>query len=131
MAMFDLIIHLLIYNQRLCPSPHTILNVFKKAKKVIDTDISRHFSIASLAETSGIGATGLKRGFKQLYGLGLFAYLQKQRMLQAAALLTDTDKTIKQITRLTGFRDRSNFTTAFSSYYGTPPGRYRKQHSNR
>ena len=107
------------------------IECIEKAKKVIDADISRHFSIASLAETAGIGATRLKRGFKQLYGLGLFAYLQQQRMLQAAALLTDTDKTIKEITRITGFRYRSNFITAFSSYYGTPPGKYRKHYSNK
>jgi AraC-like DNA-binding protein len=104
------------------------IECIEKAKKMIDTDIRRHLSICSVAESVGMGATKLKTGFKQMYGLGLFAYLQQQRMDKAATLLTDTDKTIKEISKIAGFRYRSNFITAFTAYHGMPPGRYRKKH---
>ena len=104
------------------------IECIEKAKKIIDTDISRHLSIFSLAESVGMGATKLKTGFKQMYGLGLFAYLRQQRMKRAAELLGNTDKTIKEISKIAGFRYRSNFITAFTCYYGMPPGRYRKKH---
>ena len=104
------------------------LECIEKAKKMIDRDISRHFSIFSVAESVGMGATKLKTGFKQMYGCGLFAYLQQQRMERAAALLENTDKSIKEISKIAGFRYRSNFITAFTAYHGMPPGRYRKMH---
>lgn len=105
------------------------IECIEKSKKIINSDISRHFSIFAIAASVGMGATKLKKGFKDLYGMGLFAYLRQQRMLQAAALLVTTHKTIKEIARNIGFRYRGNFITAFSSYYGISPARYRKLHS--
>ena len=101
-----------------------------KAKALIDADTSIHYSIDHIASVAGIGATKLKKGFKKQYQSSLFAYLRTQRMIKAAALLTTTNKTIKQIAKATGFHYTSNFTTAFTTYYKLSPGSYRqkKQH---
>jgi len=126
--MQEIIIPLLILQTAFMPFSAYDIECIEKAKKMIDTDISRHFSIFSVAESVGIGATKLKTGFRQMYGRGLFTYLREQRMHRAVTLLTDTNKTIKEISKITGFRYRSNFITSFSSFYGMPPGKYRKQH---
>lgn len=105
------------------------MECIEKAKKIIDADISRHLSISFIAATTGIGTTKLKKGFKDLYGIGLFGYLRRQRMIQAEKLVITTNKTIKEISKISGFLHRANFITSFSSYYGVSPARYRKTYS--
>jgi AraC-like DNA-binding protein len=101
------------------------IECIKKAKALIDADISKHITITFLSEKVGIGNTKLKRGFKQLFGMGLYTYLRKQRMEKAAELIRETNRTIKGIAKATGFRYSSNFISAFKSYHGMPPGKYR------
>ena len=97
----------------------------QKAKELIDADIGRHYNIEFLAVKSGIGASKLKIGFKQFYHLGLYTYLRRQRMIKAAELLAQTDKTIGAISRIMGYKHTSNFIKAFASYHGLTPFRYR------
>lgn len=47
----------------------------------------------------------------------------------AAELIVETDKTIKQISRLTGFKYSSNFTKAFVSHHGLTAAKYREYFS--
>lgn len=101
------------------------IECIKRAKFVIDTDTSRHYSIEFIAERIGIGKTKLKIGFKQYFGMGLFTYLREQRMIKAAELLVHSNKTIKEISKATGFKYYSNFISAFTTYHGLPPSRYR------
>ena len=101
------------------------IECIKKAKTLIDADISKHITIEFLSEKVGIGNTKLKRGFKQLFKMGLYTYLRKQRMERAVELIADTNRTIKEIAKATGFRYSSNFVSAFKSYHGMPPGKYR------
>lgn len=94
-------------------------------KTLIDGHPDQHFPIAALATRAGIGATKLKRGFRQLYGMGLYQYLRHRRMELAAQLLGTRSKTLKQIARQCGYRHATNFNTAFKRHYGTTPQLYR------
>ena len=102
------------------------IECIEKAKKLIDADISSHTTIATLAIKSGIGETKLKVGFKKYYGASPFAYLRKKRMEKAAELLLESQKSMKQIAKVTGFRHTNNFITAFNTYYHVTPHRYRQ-----
>lgn len=102
------------------------MECLQKAKVLIEKDLSRHLPIAEIAAASGIGCTKLKRGFKEQFGYPVFVYLRRQRMQYAASLLTDTNKTIKQIAKATGFHYASNFTTAFTSFHHISPALYRQ-----
>lgn len=92
----------------------------------IDTHLQQHYPITQLALQAGIGTTKLKKGFRQIYGMGLYQYLRIQRLQNAALLLSDPAKTIKQVARATGYRYTTNFNTAFSRYHGITPHLYRK-----
>lgn len=100
-----------------------------EAKARIDADISKHYTIVFIAEKTGIGKAKLKKGFKYVNGCGLYAYLSKQRMLKAAELLATTEKSLKEIARLTGFSYSSNFTSAFTARYKLTPTKYRQLHN--
>ena len=106
------------------------IECIKKAKAIIDADISRHYTIEFIAGKTRMGETKLKKGFKQYYKLGLFTYLRKQRMIKAAELIVETNKTIKQIAKTSGFNHSSNFITAFTSYHGLTPTKYRSYFLN-
>lgn len=97
-----------------------------QAKDIIDKDSSIHYSIDQIAQKVGLGATKLKAGFKFKYGMGPYAYLQQQRMQKALIMLKDTDKTIKQIAKATGFKHTTNFITAFKKRFGNSPGKIKK-----
>ncbi|MGC4102349.1 helix-turn-helix domain-containing protein [Ferruginibacter sp.] len=101
------------------------IECIEKAKALIDTDTSVHYSIEHIARTVGIGSTKLKKGFRGKYKSSVYAYLRKQRMIKAARLLRETQKTIKQVAKETGFHYIGNFTRAFTDYYKTAPGAYR------
>ena len=102
------------------------IECIKKAKTIIDADTAVHYSIETLAEKIGIGKTKLKKGFKVYFKMGLFHYLREQRMIKAAELLMDSNKTIKEISKATGYKYYSNFLSAFTAYHGIPPSQYRK-----
>jgi AraC-like DNA-binding protein len=101
------------------------IECIKKAKSIIDADTSVHYSIEVLAEKIGIGKTKLKTGFKEHFKMGLFTYLREKRMLKAAELLIHSNKTIKEISKATGYKYYSNFLSAFTAYHGLPPSKYR------
>lgn len=101
------------------------IECFKKAKFIIDADTSVHYSIEILSEKIGIGKTKLKIGFKKYFKMGLFTYLREQRMLKASELLMYSNKTIKEISKATGYKYYSNFLLAFKAYHGLPPSKYR------
>ena len=101
------------------------IECFKKAKSIIDADTTVHYSIEFIAGKIGIGKTKLKIGFKEYFKMGLFTYLREKRMLKAAELLIHSNKTIKEISKATGYKYYSNFLSAFTAYHGLPPSKYR------
>ena len=98
----------------------------QQAKRIIDADISRHFTIEDIARQVALGKTKLKYGFRLLYGKGLYTYLREARMQKAMELVMETHKTFKAIAKACGFKHYNNFIAAFTKFHGTTPGNARK-----
>lgn len=98
-----------------------------KAADMLTEDLSRKpYTIAALAAHAGINQFKLKAGFSQLYGTGVFEYLQEKRMQHARELLMHTHKPIKEICSLAGYTRMTNFITAFRKRFGYTPGSLRR-----
>lgn len=97
----------------------------EKAKKLIDSDPSRHHTIDEIATHTGISPTKLKKDFKLLFGTGLYHYLKETRMDRALYLIEQTEKPLKQISKMLGYSHLTSFITAFKKKYGTPPFHWR------
>lgn len=106
------------------------IECIEKAKVFIDANLGTHFNLEFIAMKVALGKTKLTRDFRKYYGIGLYQYLKKQRMIKAAELLAQTRKPIKEVASITGFKYSSNFTKAFSSYHGLTPAMYRDLFSN-
>lgn len=103
------------------------IECLEEARALMDKNNRVHHTIAAIAHAVGMGRTRLKTGFKQHYGMGLYAYLREQRMQLALQLLQDRNMTIKAVTRAAGFKQTSNFTFAFKKRFGVTPGEKRKE----
>lgn len=107
-------------------SAHDI-KCIETAKKLILADLTRHYSIPELAEYAGINMSKLKVGFKFLYNTGVYHYLQERRLEKGKYLLENTDKSLKEIIPLIGYKHISSFIKIFKKRYGLAPDIWRRK----
>ena len=86
-------------------------------------------TIYALSQTLGIGEQKLKAGFQQLYQQTIWDYANQVRMTKAASLLKNTDKTVDEIARLTGYQSPAAFRTMFKKWSQTTPRKFRSYFS--
>jgi AraC-like DNA-binding protein len=97
-----------------------------EARKLIDKDVSKHYTILEIARQVGLSESRLTRGFKLLHKVGLFEYLEIARLEKGKYLIENTDKKLKEISYSLGYRYRNSFSLAFKKRFGKPPGNWRK-----
>ena len=83
-----------------------------------------------LIEQFDISANQISRIFRQKTGYGFREYLISQRMMKAKELLMGSDKSITEISVITGYTNSSYFIKTFKTYYGMTPVQYKKQAEN-
>ncbi len=98
----------------------------QQAKNLIDKNIAVHYTIPEIGHEVGISPTPLKRGFKQLFGMGLYKYLLEQKLEKGKYLIENTDHPLKYISRQVGYKYEFNFSTAFKKRFGKSPSSFRK-----
>ena len=86
-------------------------------------------TIYALSQTLGIGEQKLKAGFQELYQQTIWDYSNQIRMTKAASLLKNTDKTVDEIARLTGYQSPAAFRTMFKKWSQTTPRKFRSYFS--
>lgn len=78
-------------------------------------------TIPVLARTAMMSETKLKNLFKTIYGLNLYEYYQKNRMLKARQLLRSKKYSVKEAGVALGFKNLSNFTIAYKKEFKSLP----------
>lgn len=104
------------------------IECINKAKDFIDANFKSHHPIAEIALYAGISQTRLKNGFKEIFGKGLYEYLHEGAMLKAESLLENTDKNVKEISHIIGYKYSNNFCVAFKKRFGKSPRKWRIDH---
>ena len=94
---------------------------------MIRKNIRYHFVIREIAQKVGMNEFKLKNGFRELFGNGVYEYLRSERMQVARQLLGESDRSIKEIASMTGYRSVNSFIKAFKKMYGVTPGDFRKR----
>lgn len=84
---------------------------FEKAPPTID----------ELSRISAMSPTKLKNDFKSLYGLPIYEYYQKNRMIKAKALLMLGKYSIKEVGMMVGYSNLSHFANTFKKEFGHLP----------
>ncbi len=96
------------------------------ARKLMLDDISVHYTIEEIARHAGLSPSKLKKGFKALFKMGVFEYLETERLERAKMMMRKSDKPLKQISKATGFQYLNNFSRAFKNKFGISPREWRK-----
>ena len=87
----------------------------------IEKNYAHGISAADVIRITGRSSTFAERIFRQKTGLPIQTYLTRVRMAEAVRLLTTTDKMVKEIALLCGYRSAQYFCRAFAAYHGRQP----------
>ena len=92
----------------------------------VEALLVKNFSVApptidELSRISAMSPTKLKNDFKSLYGLPIYEYYQKNRMLKAKTLLVMDKFNIKEVGMMVGYTNLSHFATSFKKQFGYLP----------
>jgi len=92
----------------------------------VETLLVKNFSqkgpkIDELSKISAMSPTKLKNDFKRMYGLPIYEYRQKNRMLKAKSLLSMGKFSIKEVGSMVGYTNLSHFAQAFKKEFNLLP----------
>lgn len=92
----------------------------------VEAELLKDFSyqppnINALARKAAMSTSKLKNLFKEVYGLPVYQYFQKQRMNKAKAMLISRKYSIKQVTEELGYNAVNEFSRAFQKMFDQTP----------
>ena len=99
----------------------------KEALEYIDTHLDESISVEAIASHFHFSAYYFHRMFSIIVGKPMAAHMRDRRLLYAARLLKETDKSILDIGLDCGYHSAQAFSRAFKTIYGLSPKEYRKQ----
>jgi AraC-like DNA-binding protein len=98
------------------------LAALKDVEKILsDGKIDKFPSIEMLSKTAMMSTTKLKTKFKQVYGMKLYEFYNRNRMEKAKEMLKTGNYSVKQVGYDIGFSNLSNFAKAFKKEFGVLP----------
>jgi len=96
-----------------------------QAKKIIDTDLSRNYTIHELAKAVGTNEQYLKKYFKQYFGKTVMNYITEAKMEHAKNLIMTGEYRVSDVARMTGYKHSTHFSSAFKRFFGFIPNSLR------
>jgi AraC-like DNA-binding protein len=112
--------------QQVCTLSANDIVCLKRARKILSENIAEPPSIMQLARTVGINDCKLKRGFKQIFNITPFGYVQELRMMQAKQSLLNGLSSVTSVANQVGYTNVGHFSAAFRKYHGSTPGNFKK-----
>jgi len=82
-------------------------------------------SLESLADAAGMSRSAFAERFGEAFGRTPMAMLHGIRMENAVKLLHESDLSMDDVAKRSGFSSRSHFSQAFKKHHGVPPTRHR------
>jgi AraC-like DNA-binding protein len=98
----------------------------ERAVALLQLDVRRRWSVQSLAKAVGLSRAALARRFAAALGVSPIAYLTELRLMLAARLLTDSDRTLVEVATHVGYESEFAFSRAFKRRHGLPPLAFRR-----
>ncbi len=97
------------------------VEILKKVEIKLNTFTATPPKIELLAKRYAMGKVRLAQAFKQVYGISIYNYYQKQRMQKAHELLSTQKLSVKETAKKLGYSNLSNFILAFKKQFNTEP----------
>ncbi|CAN5424476.1 hypothetical protein BH10BAC2_BH10BAC2_18860 [soil metagenome] len=87
-------------------------------------------TIAALSKIAAMSPTKLKRDFKAMYGLPIYEYYQKNRMIRARSLLLEGGYAVKEVGIMVGYSNLGHFAGSFRKEFGLLPSEIVNEDNN-
>jgi AraC-like DNA-binding protein len=100
-----------------------------KAREVLTQRYAEAITLEEIAREVGLNRLSLSTGFRRMFSMSVYDYLQKERMERAYELLRDNKCTVTKVAEAVGFNHSCNFSTAFRRYFGCSPQKIRGNYS--
>ena len=84
-------------------------------------------SLSDIAANCFYNPSYFSRKFKSFFGKNLTDFVREKRLLSAASMLRETNKSITEIAEKCGFSDKTQFYKLFRGEFGVTPTEYRKK----
>ena len=97
------------------------------ARRYIEDHFRDSVMVAEVAKKTGLSPSHFATVFRQATGQTIVEYLQRRRVEEAKALLTNTRKIVTEICFLCGFANLTHFNRVFRRWTGSSPRQYRQK----
>ncbi|WNS43762.1 AraC family transcriptional regulator [Paenibacillus sp. MMS20-IR301] len=94
------------------------------ARTILQRDYVNPPTLAGLARLICLNEFKLKKGFKEMFGSTVHAYVIELRLQQAYRLLCEGGLSVSETAYRVGYGNVSHFAAAFRKRFGTSPGEY-------
>ena len=102
------------------------LSFVRQVHEIINSQYANiDLSVAYIAELIGYSPKALSAAYKQRTDRGLLDAIHTKRVEEARKLLEETDKSVVEISSITGYENVNTFIRVFKRYSGMTPGSYR------
>ena len=98
----------------------------KYLREYVENNYTFDISMQEVAEDMGYSDAYFSKFFKQYFNQNFTAYLTEYRIKKAKELLTDTNNSIKDISRMVGYEDSNYFAKIFKRIVGEIPSKFRE-----
>ncbi len=95
-----------------------------EAKLIVDANLANPPGLAALSRMVCLNEFKLKRGFKQMFGMPVHAYVINQRLETAVRLLERGERRITEAAFAAGFGKAGQFSEHFKRKYGVSPSQF-------
>jgi AraC family transcriptional activator of pyochelin receptor len=96
-----------------------------EARDLISRSYADSITLEQISKQVGLNRMALTSGFRSLFGMSVYDYLQKLRMERAYELLQEQGHAISRVAEAVGYAHACNFSTAFQNYFGCSPQKSR------
>jgi AraC-like DNA-binding protein/uncharacterized cupin superfamily protein len=127
-SLQSLLVDLYIENRTRFVSEEKYTNIGKLIAEIKKSP-ARWWTVAGMAEFSGLSQAQFRRVFHKHTGMSPKKYIDRLKLQSAAEKLTGNDIPIFAIAEEFGYLDPFHFSRRFKSVIGLPPAEYRKQHA--
>lgn len=104
--------------------------IVETIREYINNNFAENIRISMFSDKYYFSKEYISRHFKNKYGFGIYEYVLKIRMENAAILLKDDSIKISDVGIKVGFADNNYFSKAFKNYYNLSPSEYRKEQNS-
>jgi len=104
----------------------TDIDKFHAIKSLIEENINHPKTLSQISKEFLMNQDKLKKGFKYLFGVPVYKYMNTVRMNKAKQLVAETNLMFEEIAEQTGFADRASFDKTFKKHFKCTPAYFRK-----